>query len=185
MTLWYSNSDGTRVGDDFVSLFLDGSVDLNLDFHNGDGEIATQQKVNWSSADSNVATVDDSGVVRAQATGTTIINVQTADGKLKLAQTVNVFRKLTELRYDQKKINIPVGGSASPPGFATTPADAAIVWVSQRPDLAQVQADGSIKALAKGEVTFTVVYGYSFTDYKRQGIPGVYKPLAEFSISVY
>ena len=60
---------------------------------------ATNKKVNWSSSDENVATVDENGYVTAVAPGTATITATTEDGGKKatcevtVSKVVNVTKK--------------------------------------------------------------------------------------------
>lgn len=54
---------------------------------------ATNQNVNWSSRDKNVATVDENGTVTAKAAGSAVITVKTADGGKEASCTITVTEK--------------------------------------------------------------------------------------------
>lgn len=184
ISVWHLQQDGTRSGDDFVSLLVSGNVDLNLDFHNADGELTTGEPVTWRSANPAIASVDKDGLVSGLSPGSTLIDVRTENGKLTHTMTVNVFKEVKQVNFEEPLLHVKVGKTIPAHPVGTNPADVALVWISQRPDLAQIMPDGSIKGIAKGLAPIAVVYGYSFTDYRKNGMPGGGKPLVEYKISV-
>ena len=185
IAVWHLQQDGTRSGDDFVSLLVNGNVDLNLDFHNSDGELTAGEPVTWRSANPAIASVDKHGLVRGLSPGSTAVDVRTENGELTQTLTVNVFKEVKQMNWnDGPAMRVKVGKTIPALSIGTNPEDVALVWISQRPDLAQIMPDGSIKGITKGLAPITVVYGYSFTDYTKNGMPGGGKPLVDYTVTV-
>ncbi len=121
---------------------------------------ATNQKVTWSSSDTTVATVVE-GVVTGVKAGTATITVETEDGGFSdectievLAETINV----TDISVDPTEATLDEGTtlqltSTVLPRDATNPA---VAWTSDNEDVATVDADGLVNAIAAGTATITV-----------------------------
>ncbi|WP_163937825.1 Ig-like domain-containing protein [Paraferrimonas sp. SM1919] len=103
------------------------------------------QSLVWSSSDEAIATVDDKGAVTAIALGQATITATSIDGPTS-AFNVNV----EALNHDA---TITVGGTyqAYAPG-----EQLASVWQSSNPQVASVNSDGLVTALATGSSTITV-----------------------------
>lgn len=117
----------------------------------------------WSSSDTKIATVNESGLVSAVAAGTAIITVATANGKTATC-SVTVKAKVIEaagITLDVTKITIKVGGQVTlkatvSPDNAT---DKTVTWSSSNVAVATVNASGLVSGLTKGEATITATCG--------------------------
>lgn len=133
-----------------VTLIKDESFNLKekVVFEPKDAE---NTALTFSSSDTSVATVDDTGVVRAIGEGTAKISVKLADGSLdkELFFTVTVSNRENIVRfklYDDESnaeitrttisVNEPVTVQAV--FGANTPKDATVQWSSSRPDYVKV-----------------------------------------------
>lgn len=106
--------------------------------------------VTWSSADEKIATVKN-GVVTAKATGTTTITATV--GTHKAECTVNVNAKLTGIKVTPEKVTVEKGQTANL-SVAYLPADTtdekAVTWKSENEDVATVDENGVVTAVAGG-----------------------------------
>lgn len=100
---------------------------------------ATDQAVTWSTGNAKVAAVDADGKVAAVAQGTTTITVTTKDGN-KTALTLDKG-KTTALQATVAPANA---------------ANKAVTWTTSNSKVATVDANGTVKAQAKGTAVITV-----------------------------
>ena len=114
-------------------------------------------KVEWTSSDEDVVTVDENGKITAVGEGTATITA-TAGGKTATC-TVTVTAKpvpVTGISLDD--VEVSVGRTIQlKPKF--TPADTTqrgVTWESSDETIATVDKNGRVKGLAEGEVSITV-----------------------------
>ena len=119
------------------------------------------EDVLWTSSDTNVATVDDTGLVTAGIPGTATITVTTADGSQSAACTVNVATPLPEppeeklgLRsiYQNKgetinEFSAKVGSTVQ---MRVDGTEQTVTWTIEDTKIATVDANGLVTAVAKG-----------------------------------
>lgn len=126
-------------------------------------ENATNKQVTWSSDNSSVATVTDGGVVRALAVGTAIITAQ-AEGQSAICR-INVAESVVEVTSvtvaPEGPLTATVGDSIT---FTATvmPEDATdrvVTWTSSNPELASIDDNGVMSAIAAGHVTIIASAG--------------------------
>lgn len=119
---------------------------------------ATFKGVAWSSSDTNIATVDDNGLVAAVANGSAIITVKSNDGEHTAECTVNVVTHvesviitadIIKMRrndiYNLKAIIYPWNAT-----------DKTVVWTSSDSNIATVDSNGFVTAVADGSAIITV-----------------------------
>ena len=116
--------------------------------------------VAWASSDEGVATVSQSGEVKALSAGSATITVTTEDGGFAAScvVTVNPRIAVTGVTLDQSALTLPMGASATlvatvSPENAYNPA---IAWSSSDDAVATVDANGKVTMKAKGAATITV-----------------------------
>ena len=74
---------------------------------------ATNKKVTWSSSNTNVATVDQNGMITTVAPGQAVITVKTSDGGYTATCTVNVFKHdISSVNVKYKKGSVDLSFSA-------------------------------------------------------------------------
>ena len=126
-------------------------------------ENATNKQVTWSSDNSSVATVTDGGVVRALAVGTAIITAK-AEDKVAICR-INVEESVVEVTSvtvaPEGPLTATVGDSIT---FTATvmPEDATdrvVTWTSSNPELASIDDNGVMNAIAAGQVTIIASAG--------------------------
>ena len=119
---------------------------------------ATNPAVSWTSSDESVASVKD-GVVTAIKSGTATITATAENATATCAVTVS--NPATSLSLDQRELALYEGESATL--VATVePADAddlPVAWTSADPEIATVDANGKVTAIAQGTVRITATCG--------------------------
>ena len=115
----------------------------------------------WTSSNTNVATVDTTGKVKAISTGSAIITVKTKDGA-KVA-TCNVTVKnpvisVTGVTLNKTALNLVTGASESlvatiSPSNATNKD---VEWTSSNTNVATVDTTGKVTGVSSGSATITV-----------------------------
>lgn len=124
-------------------------------------ENATNKAVTWSSSNPAVATVDSNGTVTAVGAGTATITVTTADGSKTAVCTVHVLPDLAQvtLTADKTALTSASTGALSVSGILSdgSQADlsqAQIVYASDNEQVAKVDDNGIVTAIAEGIATF-------------------------------
>lgn len=136
------------------------------------------EKLTWSSLDSEIASVDEKGVVTAKSNGITTITARTnnkhvhvgvivdgndgyVDSDGNFVQVFDGVSDITEITVGVKgggkeDITIKVGDKFQLRAY-TTPSDSQdpIVWKSDDSSIARVSEDGVLEAMGKGKTTIT------------------------------
>lgn len=129
---------------------------------------ATNQNMTWSSRNTNIATVNETGVVKAVSPGKTIITVTTEDGGFTAFCSVTVIDdgddddgdvvKVTDVLLDRNKCIMGVGQQFTL--VATVIPDSAtnksVTWSSENTGVATVDETGTVTAVAVGKTIITV-----------------------------
>ncbi len=113
---------------------------------------ADDKSVVWSTSNPKVATVSQTGVVKAKGKGTCIISVITNEGKKKATCKVTVTVPVKKLKLNKSKVSIKKGKTYKL-RCMITPKNATnkkIVWSSTNKKIAKV-TKGKIKARKKGK----------------------------------
>ena len=111
--------------------------------------------VTWKSTDEKVATISDSGEVKAVGAGTATIKVVVGD--ISATCQVTVLQPVTGIRLNKSSLTMDALGtfqmtaSASPDNAY----DKRILWSSSDPAIATVDENGLVTALKKGTATIT------------------------------
>ena len=120
---------------------------------------ATDKTLTWSTSDSKVATVDETGKVTAVETGSATITAKAGDKTATCAVTVTAkVIEVTEITLDKTEVEIIEGETAQltatvKPDDAT---DKSIEWTSSDESVATVDNSGKVTAVSEGKVTITV-----------------------------
>ena len=122
----------------------------------------TDPVIKWSSSDSGVVTVDQQGVITGKKAGTATITVSCNGFTDTCEVTVSAEAVPVEsVHLGLTKISVPVGKVFDI--TVTVSPDSATIgtvsWSSSNPDVATVNEQGQITALAPGHTTITVEVG--------------------------
>jgi len=122
---------------------------------------ATNKNVTWESSNTNVATVNSNGLVTAKAVGTATITVRTSDSNKTAICTVTVTAatiSVTGVTLNKTSTSLEVGKTEQLTA-TIQPANATnknITWSSNNNNVATVNSNGLISAVAAGNATITV-----------------------------
>ncbi len=136
-----------------VDLRKDDTFTLSATIH---PENATDTTITWTSSDESVATVSDEGVVTAVNKGSAIITAATHNGKTATCD-VTVTIPVTGIKL-QQSASLYVGKTISLVA-EISPEDASdktVTWSSSNEEIATVDKDGLVTAIAVGEAIITV-----------------------------
>ncbi len=123
---------------------------------------ATDRSVSWTSDNTAVATVDINGKVTAVAVGKARITVTTSDGGKTAICEVTVSKlviAVTGVSLNKPTLSLEAGESETLVATLTpdNATDKSLVWSSDRPAVATVDANGTVTARASGTANITVV----------------------------
>ena len=127
---------------------------------------ASEKTVEWSSSNTSVATVSDTGVVTAVGTGETVIKAVTRDGGYQKQCKVSVTQIVTGITVSFDSLKLAKGKSKTLKANIE-PADATnkkLIWESSDETVATVTSSGVIRAKSAGSATILVTTedgGYS------------------------
>lgn len=120
---------------------------------------ASNKKVTWSSSDSTIATVSDTGVVTGKTAGTATITAITTDGGLTATSTINVFVPVTGITLNKTTLSLKLDDPDFSLLATVAPINATVktvTWTSSDSSIATVDANGVVHAVASGSATITV-----------------------------
>lgn len=106
--------------------------------------------VTWSSTNTNVATVDNTGLVTSKSVG--ICQIRATTGELTAITTVTVEKPVTAINPSTYNVDIEVGKSVTV-SATVKPSDATdktLTWSSLNPDIATVDSTGKITGVSAG-----------------------------------
>ncbi|WP_010523528.1 Ig-like domain-containing protein [Aquimarina agarivorans] len=121
---------------------------------------ASDKSVAWSSNNTNVATVDSSGVVKGIAEGIATITVTSIDGNYTATSEITVVStpvSVTKVRLTPESETIEVDSNLTVTAVVK-PSNASnknVSWTSSNPSVATVSTAGLVTALKIGETTIT------------------------------
>lgn len=119
---------------------------------------ATEQRVKWSSNRMDVATVDQSGNVKAVGYGNAVITVTSTDQEKTATCAITVNQWVTSITFDKLSIPLIVGESVSLDATVspTNATDQSLVWSSSDESVAHVNSStGVILATKRGTAIIT------------------------------
>ena len=120
---------------------------------------ATYKGVSWTSSDASIAKVDANGKVTAVAPGTATITVKTNDGEKVATCTITVRAIPVEnVSLNETTAKLDIGQTLNLVA-TVTPENATnkdVTYTTSNADIATVDNNGKVTAVAVGEVTITV-----------------------------
>lgn len=113
---------------------------------------ASTHKVNYTSSNNRVATIDDKGNIQALNSGSTTITVKAKENNVQAKIEINVYSPVTNIILDQKEIYMEAEStfeinSTIEPNDAN---DKKVIYESENPQIAIVQEHGIITAKQEG-----------------------------------
>lgn len=120
-------------------------------------ETSTDKSVNWTSSDTEIASVDENGLVTANSEGTAVITATTANG-LNDRITITVTQTLvTSVTLSEKNVTLLVDETYPliPTILPGTATNKTLEWTSADTSVATITQDGIITAVAIGETIIT------------------------------
>ena len=129
-------------------------------------DLATEKELAWKSSDTGVAAVENDGSITAKKAGTAVITLTEKNSRKQTAVTITVSDVLaTSLRITNTKElkNLSVGSTTTAKA-TVTPGNTSkkkLIWKSSNPRVASVDQNGTIRVLAGGSATITVIEQYS------------------------
>lgn len=147
---------GVSIDQSSVEMMIGEKIQLSATITPAD---ATDQRITWSSSKKSVATISDRGLVTAVAEGTTTIKAR-AGGKTS-ACIVTVKKEIisvTSISLDLSTLSLTKGESKTLVA-TVSPSNATykkIIWTSSDPNVASVNSEGKVSAVAKGNANITV-----------------------------
>jgi len=121
---------------------------------------ADNRSVIWSSSDEGIALVDNNGDVTAINPGTAVITVTTIDGNFSSTTEIEVVKRVvpvTGIVLDVTEGTVPVGftGTITATVFPEDATNKTVFWTSSNENVATVDQEGNVLALAPGNVIIT------------------------------
>ena len=141
--------------------------------------------VQYISLNSNIADVNDEGIITPHNVGNTAILVKASNG-LEVKVKVNVVNNLIyvqNLQLDKTNINLDLNGTKTAKITATVePANASnknLSWTSSNPKVVSVDTNGNVTAIGVGSATITVktLDGSNITKTCQVNVTGTAKPI--------
>ena len=117
-------------------------------------ENATRQGVTWESSNTDIATVDENGVVTGVKRGGARITAMAADGsKIRANINVQVNQTATDIQLDKAEITVDAGrtGTLKATVLPKDTSNKKVVWSSSDESIATVNGQGRITGVALGE----------------------------------
>ena len=117
-------------------------------------ENASMKEVTWSSANENIATVDENGVVTGVKRGNARITAVARDGsKMRANISVAVTQSAEQITLDKQEITVDAGKSAMLKAtvLPKDTSDKTVVWSSSDESVATVNRQGRVTGVALGD----------------------------------
>ncbi|MBE5807723.1 MAG: hypothetical protein E7317_05220 [Clostridiales bacterium] len=137
---------GISFASDALTLFTGETVALpELRFSSNGGEVYAEAAYTSSN---DCVSVTSTGMLSGDKAGTATVTAQTYNGK-KAKVKVTVLRAPTTVKVSAGANVVPVGGTTALK--AQSDGDGGVTWSVDRPDVAVIQKDGTLKGVSKGE----------------------------------
>ena len=126
--------------------------------HNIFGTGISESNLVWESQDSEIASVDNTGLVTPHKAGKTIVSVKTSDNSFEADCNVTVEQAAENITIDKSTLSLLSGGKNGELTAKLLPETAVkrrINWVSSDEAVATVSSNGIVTPLSVGETTIT------------------------------
>ena len=122
---------------------------------------ATNKSITWTSSDTSVATVSNSGVVSGVKAGTATITATSQESGKTATCVVTVndpFIHVTGVTLNESFVSIEVGKTTvlSPTVSPSNATNKAVTWISTDPSVATVSSSGEVTGIKAGNAAITV-----------------------------
>lgn len=149
---------GIKVTPEKVTVEKGQTANLNVAYLPAD--TTDDKTVTWKSENEKVATVDENGVVTAVGGGTTkIVATAKANDKITAVCEVKVPIHTESISLDKTEIKDILKGQTAKLTVSFVPENTddsrEVRWTSDKPSVATVDANGTVKALKEGTATIT------------------------------
>ena len=142
-----------------ASVVIGATVTLTASALDAAGNVLTNRKIFWATADSNFATVSASGVVTGRWAGTVPV-AASVEGKAAVAQIQVLPLPVVAVRVSPSSRDLTVGETAQ---LTAEPLDAqgavlsgrSVAWSSSKPNVATVSGEGVVTAISAGSAIIT------------------------------
>ncbi len=129
---------------------------------------ASERGLVWSSSNSKVVYINESGKIKARKQGTAIVTVTTVDGNYQAQCKVTVVQPVEGVRINASSVNLALGKSKTLIAnvFPSDATDDSVTWKSSNKSVATVSTKGVVTAKGAGTATITATTvdgGYTST----------------------
>ena len=177
----YEHTTGVSISNSTIELNIGSSTELSvntLPLETSDNEI------NWSSSNEEIAIVDGNGKVTALNVGACVITATAVDGGSKAECVVTVVQPAKSLSLTKHTTSIRVGNMEELRAVVSpdNTADKSVSWSSRNSEIADVSDIGVVTA-KKGGKTFIVAWANSNPNAKDSCEVTVLQPVTGVSVS--
>jgi hypothetical protein len=128
-----------------------------LKFFDAMGRRIRPAPVDWTSDDTNVAAVDDLGILTGFSYGSTILYAETCDGRVRSNRIPLEVVRIHKIVIDPAEVEVAVGGRQGLTGLCelsdgSQADDISLIWTESNPTIARVSASGMVFGFHPGEV---------------------------------
>ena len=127
-----------------------------------DDSVLEDRIISWSVDHAEVASIDSSGTVTAHAPGTAVVRAEIEGHSAQITITV-LDTTVDHVDINQSALTLVAGDHvqlvATPRNAANEAVAAPVTWISNRPGIAAVDAQGWVRAMAPGIVVITAHSG--------------------------
>jgi hypothetical protein len=137
----------------------------SLNMYVGDEEQLTASPVGenfvWSSDNEEVASVSQTGLVKAISEGFSSIVVKSANDEVKIDVRIRIFVPLTDISLPNTSMKLYIGDVAQIWAYSVpdNASDVTFAWRSENPEVATVDKNGIVTAVSNGIADIIVSYG--------------------------
>jgi uncharacterized protein YjdB len=120
---------------------------------------AAAPEIQWISSDEKIATVDNTGVIKAVSIGTTTVTTKIKNGVLSASSNVAVKAKSVKgIKLNKTSLTLKAGSSEKLQFVLdpTDPGNKNVTYSSSNTKIATVSSNGTVKAIAQGTTDITV-----------------------------